>query len=193
MTDDPIRVARPDRAGLARELLNAFWPVLVLTLLTPFVTEESEQGAVAALLVVVVLPLALRERWPALVLLVSILGTIVTADATGTPIVQMLAVALASYTTGERSADRTRSAVFVLFVAALSTIGIIAQGAEPFEALVISFVVLVPAWLLGDIIRSRRVDALRRAEAQQRSLAEREQQTASGGGRRTAARRPRAA
>ena len=58
--------------------------------------------------------------------------------------------------------------MFVLFVAALSTIGIIAQGAEPFEALVIAFVVLVPAWLLGDIVRSRRVDALRRAEAQQR-------------------------
>ena len=53
-------------------------------------------------------------------------------------------------------------------------IGFMAQDAGVIEGLVLVFLVLVPTWLLGDIIRSRRVDAERRAEALERSMRERE-------------------
>jgi signal transduction histidine kinase len=74
-------------------------------------------------------------------------------------------VALASFTTGERATDRTRSAFTVLLVAAALSAGFLIQDAEPVESLVLPFVVLVPTWLLGDVVRGRRLEAAERAAA----------------------------
>jgi signal transduction histidine kinase len=53
-------------------------------------------------------------------------------------------------------------------------IAFILQEADPVEALVLTFVIVVPSWLAGDVLRSRRLEAAQRAEAMERSLRERE-------------------
>lgn len=124
---------------------------------------------VAIVLLLTVAPLALRPIAPLPVLLMVAIGTIVTKDTDGAQVVHVLAGALASYTVGERASDRVRSALLVLVVAGLTTIGAIASAADPARALVIPFVVLVPAWLLGDAVRSRRIEAQRRDEDARRA------------------------
>ena len=94
---------------------------------------------------------------------------------TATPFVQVGAVALASFTVGERSVDRIRGGLVTLLVAAMISLALIAQDADAIEALVFPFIVLVPAWLLGDIVRQRRLDAIARAEANERALREAEE------------------
>jgi signal transduction histidine kinase len=89
--------------------------------------------------------------------------------------IQICAVGLASFTTGEQAADQTRSAVAVVVVAVVMALGLIAQDADLIEGLVLPFVVLIPTWLVGDVRRTRRVETERRAEAIERSLREREE------------------
>jgi signal transduction histidine kinase len=93
----------------------------------------------------------------------------------GAPWVQVGAVALASYTTGDLNRDRIRAAVLVLVVAASISAALLAQDAAVFQAVVIPFVVVVPAWLLGDIVRQRRLEAVARAEAGERALRDAEE------------------
>src|SRR5204862_5136433 len=70
-----------------------------------------------------------------------------------------------SFTMGERATDRTRSALLMLLVAALMSAGFLASDAQPFESLVLPFVVLVPSWLVGDVVRARRDEAAERFDA----------------------------
>ena len=49
-------------------------------------------------------------------------------------------------------------------------LGFLAQDADPLEAIVLPFVFVVPSWLVGDLVRTRRVEAARRAEEAERSL-----------------------
>jgi signal transduction histidine kinase len=54
----------------------------------------------------------------------------------------------------------------VIAVAGFIALGFIVQEADPLEALVLPFVVVVPSWLVGDVARTRRLDAAtRQAEA----------------------------
>jgi signal transduction histidine kinase len=157
-----------------RELAHAFGPVIALTIAALFTEDETRGGDLWSTILLVVLPLALRRTVPVAVLVFVSAGAVVTAAESPVIWIQVCAVGLASFTTGERAAERTRSALVVIAVAAIMALGLFAQDADPIEGLVIPFVVLVPTWLLGDVLRSRRVDAQRRAEAIERSLRERE-------------------
>jgi signal transduction histidine kinase len=132
----------------------------------PDAPGAPSSGVLVGVLLLTVAPLALRHVAPSLVLIVVVLATVLSSAGNEVLVVQVLAGALASYTVGDRATDRLRSALVVLGVASLATVGAIMSGAEPLNALVMPFVVLVPAWLLGDVVRSRRIEAQRReAEA----------------------------
>src|SRR5262245_43615334 len=118
--------------------------VLVLGVATLAIGRDPTNVEVATLLLVV-LPLLVRRNWPLAVLVVVALGAVVTAPDADEPWVQVAAVALASFTYGERSTDRTWSALSIITVAALTSLALMAQGAEPVEALVLTFVIVMPA------------------------------------------------
>jgi signal transduction histidine kinase len=157
-------------------LLLDIGPVVALALLT-VVTEDGKRTAVvAAVIALVVLPLVVRRAWPSAVLVAVAVGSLATSAVSTEPWVQVAAVGLASFTVGERARDRTRSAVTVIAVAGLLAIGFLLLDADPLVALVLPFVVLVPTWLVGDVLRSRREDEARRIEAFERAVRDREDQ-----------------
>ena len=156
------------------DAVQVFAPVLLLAVLAIAVDESRIRNGTVATLALVVLPLLGRRRWPIEVFIVVALGATATAAMLQTPWVQILAVVLASATVGEAAKDRSVSLTAVVVVAALMTIGFLAQGAEPLESTVLPFVFLLPSWLLGDLLRARRLDAARREEILERSLRERE-------------------
>jgi signal transduction histidine kinase len=162
-----------DRARLARSALLDVGPVVLLAIVT-FTTGEVDRprGELATLLVV--LPLLARRRWPIPVFLAVAAGSVATATETNTPWVQVTAVMVAAFTVGELAIDRAGSALVVLVVSALLAFGFLAQDAEPVEAIVLPFALLVPSWLLGDIVRGRRIEARRRADDVARELREQE-------------------
>ena len=150
-------------------------PVAALTVLA-IVTGGFEQGTDGSLIQVLILaPLLARRLWPHAVLLIVAFVSAATAELTTGPWVQVAAVALASFSCGVLARDRTRSALIVLAIAGLTALGFYAQDVELFEALVFPFAVVVPSWLVGDVLRSRRIEDARRAEAAERSLREQEE------------------
>jgi signal transduction histidine kinase len=149
-------------------------PVLAL-LVVGVVAADPERGRLAAAQLLVVAPLLVRRLWPTAVFVLVALLAATTSTDTPAPWVQAGAVALASYTTGDLNRDRIRAAVLVLVVAASISAALLAQDAAVFQAVVIPFVVVVPAWLLGDIVRQRRLEAVARAEAGERALRDAEE------------------
>src|SRR5262245_27891011 len=83
----------------------------------------------------VALPLLFRRRWPLPVLVCVSGAALASSGATTGPWPQIAAVALASYTTGERATDRTRHGLAVLGVASLLAIGFLLLDAEPVTAI----------------------------------------------------------
>jgi signal transduction histidine kinase len=153
------------------DLLRDVAPAVGLVALGALIgAYEQKQDLGAA--VVVAAPLVARRLWPLAVLGVTALLVVLTADDVSNPVVQIAAVLVASFTTGERSTTRYRTALVVLLVAGAMSIGFAVQDADPVESLVVTFVVLVPSWLLGDIVRSRRVDAVEREDEAARALRE---------------------
>jgi signal transduction histidine kinase len=150
-------------------------PVVLLALLTLTVDDSRTRNGPLVTLILVVLPLLGRRRWPLPVFVVVAFGSTVTAVLFEAPWVQILAVILASATVGEAATDRSRSLAAVVIVGALMTLGFLAQGARPFESTVLPFVFLLPSWLFGDLLRARRLETARREEVLQRSLREREE------------------
>ena len=148
--------------------------VLVLAVATIVIGSQDATSIQVGTLLLVVLPLLVRRSWPLPVLVVVALGAVITAPDANEPWVQVAAVAFASFTYGEHSTDRTWSAITITAVAALTSLALIAQEAEPVEALVLTFVIVMPTWLAGDVLRTRRLEAAQRAEATERSLRERE-------------------
>ena len=102
------------------------------------------------------------------------LASLLTAAVTDNPFVQIAAVALASESVGQYLADRTRSAAFVLVVAGLMTTGFLLQDADPALSLVLPIVIVAPSWIVGDAIRTRRLETVARSEAAERELLDRE-------------------
>ncbi len=131
------------------------------------------RGQGAALLLVAI-PLLFRRAWPLPVLVVVSGAALVTSIDSGGPWPQIAAIALASYTAGERATDRTRQGLSVLGVASLLAVGFLARDAQPLTAITVPFVILVPTWLLGDVVRSRRIEAAEQIEAEARRMEESE-------------------
>jgi signal transduction histidine kinase len=149
-------------------------PVAVLFVASVFTTDSRDDREPLAYLLLT-LPLAFRRLSPFGALVAVSFLAVATSRDLSAPWIQVAAVALASFTTGDSGGDRVRSALGVIAVAGLMSIGFLLQDAEVFESLVLPFVVVVPAWLLGDIGRTRRVEAERRAEAGARALRETEE------------------
>ena len=171
------RLAVPSGAARSRLAASAWLdvlPVVVLALGALVVMREDRKVDEYAALLLVVVPLLWRRRWPAAVLGLVAAGSVLTAAATANPLVQIAAVALAGESVGQYQPDRTRSAIFVLTVAGLMTVGFLAQDADPGLSLVLPLVILAPSWIVGDTIRVRRLDADARAVAAERDLVERE-------------------
>ena len=149
-------------------------PVVVL-LAIGIVTAEPDRGKIVSPQLLILAPLLVRRLLPiAVLLLVGVLAGLTSMD-TPTPVIQVGAVALASYTVGDLSPDRLRGALTVLFVAAMISLALLVQDADAPPAVVVPFVVLVPAWLAGDVVRQRRFDAIARVEANERALREAEE------------------
>jgi signal transduction histidine kinase len=154
-------------------------PVVLLSLLTLASGGRTGRAVEIPTILLVVLPLLVRSDWPVPSLLVVAFGSILTSGDFDFPWVQVLAVILAAFEVGQRVADRMRSLAVVIAVAAVMTVGFLVQDANPVEATVLPFVFLVPSWLAGDTIRTRRLDAIRRAEAAERALRERDERLAA--------------
>ena len=157
-------------------LLIDFGPVVALAPLAALTEDGERTGVVAAVIALVVLPLVVRRAWPEAVLIAVSVGALITSTQSTEPWVQVTAVGLASFTVGERAGDRTRSALIVIAVAALLALGFLVLEADPIVSLVLPFVILVPTWLVGDVVRSRRVEAEQRTEALERAARDREAQ-----------------
>lgn len=160
------------------ELLYALGPVLGLTVLAlATVREPGLAGLPPGLdetVLLVVVPLFLRRALPLTVLTVVSIGALLTTAESPASWIQAGGVGLASFTLGERGGDRTRSGLVVLTVAGLMAVGFVVQDIDPAQAIVLPFVVLVPTWLLGDMLHARRREAERQAEALERARRERE-------------------
>src|SRR5262245_44734183 len=146
-----------------RELAYAVVPVVALVVVGLVTEEERRPGAFGATVLLVVAPLLFRRVLPYAGLIVVAVGALVSAAGSPAPGIEVCSVALASFTLGERAADRTRSGATVIVIAIVMAVGFLAQEADVVEGLVVVFLVLVPTWLLGDIVRSRREEAGRRA------------------------------
>ena len=182
MSAQPERQAttEPARSGQWVELAYDVGPVLALLLLALVSEERPRSGAMEASALLVCVPLLLRRRWPRVVLALVATVALASAAETSVPWVHVTAAALASFTVGLRAAERTWSALSVLVVTGFLGLGFLAQEADGVEAIVFPFVALVPTWLLGDVIRSRRIDAVRQAEAIERAMREREERLRAG-------------
>ena len=159
------------RQGVLLDVL----PVVILGLVALGNDQAERTDSVPIVLVFVVLPLLARRRWPIPVLAIAAVGTLATTMSGGNPLAQVGSIALASFTVGDRQADRVLAALSVVAVASLLSFGFIVQDADPAEAVALTFAVLVPSWLLGDLVHTRRREALRREEERDRSVQAREE------------------
>ena len=159
------------RQGVLLDVL----PVVILGLVALGNDQAERTDSVPIVLVLVVLPLLARRRWPIPVLAIAAVGTLATTMSGGNPLAQVGSIALASFTVGDRQNDRVLAALSVVAVASLLSFGFIVQDADPAEAVALTFAVLVPSWLLGDLVHTRRREALRREEERDRSVQAREE------------------
>ena len=160
---------------IRRAVLFDVLPVVLLGLVALGNDQAGRTDSVPIVLVLVVLPLLARRRWPIPVLAIAAVGTLATTMSGGNPLAQVGSIALASFTVGDRQADRVLAALSVVAVASLLSFGFIVQDADPAEAVALTFAVLVPSWLLGDLVHTRRREALRREEERDRSVQAREE------------------
>lgn len=121
-TVDPSPAHEAARRWRWRELLYTLWPVVGLAVLA-LVSRREPEPEVLATIVLVVLPLSARNRWPLAVLIVISVGVVLTiAESPVAPWVEVGAISLAAFTVGERASDRTRSALVVIAIAAIMVI-----------------------------------------------------------------------
>jgi signal transduction histidine kinase len=144
--------------------------VVVLTALA--LVAFRDRALLNETLVVVVLPLLARRRWPIPVLAVTALGALLTRSSVD--VVDILAVGLAAYTVGDLEANRTRSATSALLTAFGLSVGFVAQFENVALSLVLPFVVILPTWMLGTLVRGFRVEAQAREAARRQALEARE-------------------
>ena len=149
-------------------------PSVVLFLAGSLASDGRDPREPLAYLVLV-LPLVARRWLPfATLAVVGFLAVLMSQDLSG-PGIPVASVALASFATGEASGGRARTALGVVAVAGLMALGFLLQEANEFLSIVLPFAVVLPSWLVGDVVRTRRVDAARRAEENARALRETEE------------------
>jgi signal transduction histidine kinase len=180
LTEDGI-CAISDYSSLVDELERVWsrWGALlldigpVLILAVAMVSIRDPRGDLAAgTLLAVVAPLAFRRRWPLAVLVVVAAGVLATGGRAA--LVEIPAVALASFTMGDLARDRSRSAIGVLVVAAAMAGGFLIGSGDPFTSIVLPFVILVPSWVVGDFLRGWRADRVAHTAESVRRERERE-------------------
>lgn len=155
-----------------RDLILDVAPVVVLGLLTFLTGDTDRERQDVLVLVAVVLPLLVRRFWPIAVLAIVASGAVATATYAAAPWALVGAVALASLEVGWRATDRVRSAMAVVAIGGLVTLGFVVQDADLVEALPITFAALAPSWLAGDFLRARALESAKRAEAMEEALRE---------------------
>jgi signal transduction histidine kinase len=161
-------------SGWAGRLAWDIGPAIALFVLGVLTNDSRDEREPIAYLLLV-LPLTVRRWFPlATLAVVSFLAVLLSGDLSG-PWVPVGAVALASYATGEANCDRVRSALSVVAIAGLMAFGFLLQEANEFLSIVLPFAVVLPSWLLGDVVRTRREEDKRRAEASERALREAEE------------------
>jgi len=160
--------------AVARRWPAFAWDVLAVVGLAVVgvVTARDVPDSKLGLGLLILLPLLVRRRWPEAVLIAVSALAATTSTRTATPFVQVGAVALASFTTGELASDRVRSALLAVLNAALISFGLLLFEADMLPALVVPFGIVVPSWLVGDWLRTRRVAAAERATAEARAAYE---------------------
>ncbi|HEY3163089.1 MAG TPA: histidine kinase [Candidatus Limnocylindrales bacterium] len=151
-------------------LVSDLGPIVVLLILASALRPGIREGTDPTPTLLILVPLAVRRLWPFRVLALVAAIAVLTSVESPMPWIQVVAVALASYATGEAATDRTRSSLGVIAIAGLMAIGFLAQDLDSFESLVYPFVVVVPTWLVGDVVRTR--------GAEREALADRERRTA---------------
>jgi signal transduction histidine kinase len=151
-------------------LVSDLGPIVVLLILASALRPGIREGTDPTPTLLILVPLAVRRLWPFRVLALVTAIAVLTSVESPMPWIQVVAVALASYATGEAATDRTRSSLGVIAIAGLMAIGFLAQDLDSFESLVYPFVVVVPTWLVGDVVRTR--------GAEREALADRERRTA---------------
>jgi len=160
--------------AVARRWPAFAWDVLAVVGLAVVgvVTARDVPDSKLGLGLLILLPLLVRRRWPEAALIAVSALAATTSTRTATPFVQVGAVALASFTTGELASDRVRSALLAVLNAALISFGLLLFEADMLPALVVPFGIVVPSWLVGDWLRTRRVAAAERATAEARAAYE---------------------
>ncbi|HYM82522.1 MAG TPA: sensor histidine kinase [Candidatus Dormibacteraeota bacterium] len=149
-------------------------PVAALALLAVLTIGRRSPTELALTLLLVIPPLLVRRRWPLPVLAFVGASIVVIAPHTAAPHTAIASIAVAAYSVGEAGRDRVASAVSTLAVAGAMAAGFVVQGANPFQSLVLPYVILVPSWVLGDLVRGRAVEAEERTLALERAAQERE-------------------
>ncbi len=132
--------------------------VLVLATLTAHFPEPWERWATLAL---VAAPIGFRRQFPLLVLLVTAFGSVVTDGRGGW--IDIAAVAIASFTTGDLSRNRVTSALAAIGIATAMAYGFARFGGDLALSLSLPFIVIMPAWVLGVAVRTRRHEGEARA------------------------------
>jgi signal transduction histidine kinase len=149
-------------------------PTIVLFLIGALASDGRDPREPLAYLLLV-LPLVARRWLPfATLAVIAFLAVLMSRDLSG-PGVPVVSVALASFATGELGGDRARTALGVVAIAGLMAFGFLLQEANEFLSIVLPFAVVLPSWLVGDVVRTRRVDAARHAEESARALRETEE------------------
>jgi signal transduction histidine kinase len=121
-------------------------------------------------LLLVILPLALRQWRPLLVLVIVAAGVVLTRGSVVW--VDVIAIALASFTLGYLAMNRFLAITEVLAVATAMAVGFLVQVPDPLLSISLPFVILVPSWVVGDGLRGWR----ERAAAQRTEIKRRERE-----------------
>jgi len=150
--------------------------VVVVVLALGSLDQFAGRAQTPLLGLAVALPLLARRRWPFAVLAAVAAASAVTAVHQVGPWTPIGAIGVAGFTFGEFGRTRSRGAPVVLVVACLLAAALVVQATNQLEALVLPFVALLPAWLVGDIVRGRHEMVLTLAEAERRRVAAAEEQ-----------------
>jgi signal transduction histidine kinase len=150
---------------------------LGLSILVLAEASNQESRIVDGTLLFVTLPIAARRAWPIPVLLVCAFGILVTQGKA--TYVDVAALAIASFSVGEFVTDRRLSPISVLATAVVLALALAHTNGDPVLSLVLPFVILLPAWVVGDSVRAQRVADRERAEAAARDVRDREARMAT--------------
>ena len=153
---------------LARDVLD---PVLAITAALAFVVVAHGERAAVWTVLGVALPIALIRRWPLAVLALVSLTTVATSGDGGWLDVAVFFSAAVSVGDGTRRTEP--SIALVVLDAVLMGAGFIAEDAEAW-AILVPLVLAVTGWLIGDAVRTGRLEAVARLEAEASRTRERD-------------------